>query len=331
MKKIKKVSIWVVGIFALTVILLLSYVKVALPSIGEAPEMRIERTPQRIERGEYLANHVAVCMDCHSQRDWSKFSGPPIPGTLGMGGELFNQKFGFPGSYHAANITPAGIGDYTDGELFRAITTGVTNDGRALFPVMPYYYFGQMDTEDIKSIIAYIRTLKPIKNEVPASESDFPMNFIINTIPQKANLTKMPDKSDIVSYGKYMTTAAACMECHTKVDDKGKLISGMEFGGGREFPLPNGTKVRSANISSDKNTGIGDWTAETFLEIFHNRSDSAILSSTLNPKQFNTIMPWTMYGKMHDDDLKAIYAYLKTVKPVNNQVELYVPEKNNNK
>src|SRR5690606_41947964 len=85
---------------------------------------------------------------CHSPRDWSRFSGPITPGTLGMGGDRFDQTVGMPGVFYARNITPAGIGRYTDGELFRVITSGVTKEGHAIFPLMPYPYYGKMDPED---------------------------------------------------------------------------------------------------------------------------------------------------------------------------------------
>jgi mono/diheme cytochrome c family protein len=290
-----------------------------LPDVGAAPDLKVELTPERIQRGEYLANHVTICIDCHSHRDWTRFSGPPTEGTLGMGGDLFDQKFGFPRAYYARNITPEGISRYTDGELFRVITTGVDKEGKAMFPVMPYHNYGQIDEEDIKSIIAYIRTLKPIKNEVPKSSSDFPMNFIINTIPHKATLTKMPLQTDVVNYGKYLVTAAACIDCHTKFE-KGSPVAGTEFGGGREFPFPDGSMVRSGNITPDKETGIGKWDIDAFVDMFRVRSDSATLTTKLKPGDFNSIMPWTMYGRMHEEDLKAIYAYLRTVPPINNKV-----------
>ncbi len=302
----------------------LIYLKFVLPDVGPAPQLKVELTPERIARGEYLANHVAVCIDCHSSRDWTRFSGPPTEGTLGKGGDLFDQKFGFPGSYYAKNITPAGIGRYTDGDLFRVITTGVNKEGEAMFPVMPFHYYGQMDEEDINSIIAYVRTLKPIQNIVPKSTSDFPMNFILNTIPHKAHLTKRPEKSDVVNYGKYLTSAASCIDCHTKVD-KGTLIAGTEYGGGREFPFPDGSVVRSGNISPDKETGIGMWKLETFISLFHAHADSTTLHTILKPGDFNSIMPWTMYGKMTNEDLAAIFEYLKTVVPVQNSVIKFSP------
>jgi mono/diheme cytochrome c family protein len=320
----KKIFFGLLVLVVLIAVAGLSYVKFALPDVGAAPELKVELTPQRIARGEYLANHVAVCIDCHSTRDWTRFSGPPTEGTFGMGGDVFDQKFGFPGRYYAKNITPEGIGHYTDGELFRAITTGVNKEGRALFPVMPSHYYGQMDEEDIKSIIAYLRTLKPIKNQIPESVSDFPMNFLINTIPHQASFTKLPEKTDVVNYGKYLTNAASCVDCHTQFE-KGSLVAGTEFGGGREFPFPDGSIVRSSNISPDEETGIGRWTEELFINSFRSRSDSATLHTKLNPGDFNSLMPWTMYGKMHDEDLKAIFAYLKSVKPITNPVVKYSP------
>ena len=324
MKNLKKNLLRVIVVIVIVVGASMSYLKFALPNIGDAPDLKVEMTPERIARGEYLANHVAVCMDCHSSRDWSRFSGPPVEGTLGMGGDLFDQKFGFPGAYYAKNITPEGIGHYTDGELFRTITTGVNKEGKALFPVMPSHYYGQMDEEDIKCVIAYLRTLKPIKNQVPESVSDFPMNFIINTIPHKASFTKRPEKTDVINYGKYLTNAASCVDCHTKFE-KGSLIAGTEFGGGREFPFPDGSIVRSSNISPDEETGIGGWDDEVFVSLFRAHSDSVTLNTKLNPGDFNSIMPWTMYGKMTEEDLKAIFAYLKTEKPVKNQVVKYTP------
>ena len=321
---VKKIVFWTLMLLVLFVAGGMMYIKFALPNVGPAPEMSVEATPQRIERGKYLANHVTVCIDCHSKRDWSRFSGPPIEGTFGMGGDSFDQKYGFPGSYYAKNITPAGISGYTDGELFRVITTGVNKDGKAMFPVMPFHYYGQLDEEDIKSIIAYIRTLPPIKNEVPESVSDFPMNFIINTIPHKASPIKIPPATDKVAYGRYMATAAGCKECHTKFE-KGALVEGADFGGGREFPLPDGSVLRSSNISPDAETGIGAWNENMFLSLFKSRSDSATLTRKLNPGDFNSFMPWTMYGKMKEEDLSAIFAYLMSLKPQSNKVEKFTP------
>ena len=113
------------------VIGLLSYVKVALPNVGPPPELTIEATPETIERGKYLANNVAACVACHSERDWSQFAAPTVAGTEGAGGELFDIGIG---QYHSRNITPARLGDWTDGEIFRAITCGVDKKWGSTFP-----------------------------------------------------------------------------------------------------------------------------------------------------------------------------------------------------
>ena len=324
-KKFKKIfgrSLIIILVFLAAA---LAYVIFALPNVGAAPSISIQKTPERIERGKYLANHVTACMDCHSTRDWSRFSGPMLPGTEGKGGELFDPKFGFPGTFYSANITPAGIAGYTDGELFRVITTGVNRKGDALFPIMPYHNYGRMDAEDINSIIAYIRSLSPIQNKVPVSKADFPMNILIHTIPTKAALTKMPSPTEKVKYGGYLVNAAGCMDCHTQFE-KGEFVAGTEFGGGRAFLFPDGSIVRSANITPDEK-GIGLWSEDFFVSTFRSRSDSLTLSVKLKPGEFNTLMPWSMYGKMKEEDLRAIYAYLKTVKPIADSVEIFTPGK----
>lgn len=324
MKKALRYLLYFVLFLIVAIGALLTFLKTALPNVGDAAELKLEYTPERVVRGEYLANSVTVCMDCHSTRDWTKFSAPLVEGTLGKGGEKFDQSVGMPGVYYSKNITPAGISRYSDGELFRVITTGVTKEGKAMFPLMPYTYYGRMDQEDIYSIIAYLRSLKPVSNEVPESVSDFPVNFIINTMPQKADHQKRPDKSDVLAYGAYMTNASGCMECHTR-DDKGQIIKEFAFAGGREFKFPDGTTVRSSNISPDKNTGIGSWSEETFIQRFKIYSDSAYSNPSVNAGEFNTMMPWTMYSRMERGDLAAIYAYLKTVKPMENSVVKFSP------
>jgi len=239
-----------------------------------------------------------------------------------MGGERFDQKVGMPGAYFSKNITPEGISRYTDGEWFRLITTGVSKEGKAYFPLMPFTYYGRMDPEDIHSIIAYVRSLVPIKNDVPDHEPDFPMNFILNTLPEKATPQHRPDTTDGLAYGAYMINASACRECHTQVD-KGQIITTQAFSGGREFQMPDGSIVRSSNITPDVETGIGKLTEETFLQRFKMYADSAYRPITVRAGEFNTIMPWTMYAGMNKRDLSAIYAYLKSVKPIANPVIKY--------
>lgn len=318
MKKALRITLYIFAGVIILIAGLLTFLKVALPNVGPAPEIKINSNLEIIGRGQYLANSVAVCMDCHSTRDWSYFAGPADPTTWGKGGEIFDQKFGFPGAFYSKNITPSGIGSWTDGEVYRAITSGVSKDGSALFPVMPHPNYGKMATEDVYAIIAYLRTLKPINNRVPESKPDFPMNFIINTIPAPAAPQAIPAKTDKVEYGKYLLNAAACGECHIK-QDKGQKIAGMEFAGGFEFPFATGV-VRSSNISSDKETGIGDWSEEAFVNRFKSYADTSYKPHQIEEGGFNTTMPWLMYAHMTREDLSAIYAYLQTTVPVKNNV-----------
>ena len=321
MKKLLRYGLIAVLFLFLLIGGLLTYVSTALPNVGPAPEMHIELTPQRIARGEYLANHVMQCMECHAVRDFSLFAGPPIPGTGGAGGDVFGRDFGFPGEYVAKNITPYGVGDWTDGELYRAITTGVSKDGKALFPIMPYPRFGTSDPEDIKSVIAYIRTLEPIEKDVEPSVSDFPMNFIINTMPDKFEPTALPNPEDRLAYGAYITNASLCGDCHTKTE-KGEVV-GEPYAGGFEFKLPGNTIIRSANITPDEETGIGLWTREEFIERFKHYDHPENREMKVKPGSFQTIMPWMTYSGMTEQDLGAIYDYLRTVKPVKNTVKTF--------
>jgi mono/diheme cytochrome c family protein len=319
MKKVWKIILIVIVVIVVALTGMIGYIKTALPDIAAAENLKIDYTQARIERGKYLANSVTMCIDCHSQRDFTTFGGPVVPGTEGKGGELFGKDLGFPGDFYAPNITPAGIGDWTDGELFRSLTTGVSKDGHALFPLMPYPNLGQLDKEDIYSIIAYIRTLKPIENPVPKSAPIFPVSILINTMPKEANFTSIPPKEELVPYGEYIFTASSCNDCHTPME-KGERMANKFAAGGFEFNLPDGTVVRSSNLTPDKETGIGNWTEQQFIARFKLYSDSTYVPHKVGPGDFKTVMPWTSYTGMEDYDLKAIYAYLQTLPAVKNQV-----------
>jgi hypothetical protein len=311
-----------VGFFTVLVILVICagmYLKYFLPNI-KVKNLKVEFSKERIERGRYLANHVLVCIDCHSERDWSKYSGPIVPGTEGMGGEIFDQKMGFPGKYIAANITPYSLASWSDGEIYRAITSGVGKRNNTIFPVMPFEGYGTLDDEDIYSVIAYLHTIPSIKNDIPASESDFPVNFLINTLAKVGRPSKKPPIQNSLTYGKYITTAAGCIECHTPVTEKGDLIMEKAFAGGREFPIEGGGTSVSMNITFDKKTGIGEWDKDMFIIMFKKYDLTTYIPRKVEKGDFNTPMPWTMYAKMDTADLDAIYYYLKSLPPIKNKV-----------
>lgn len=323
MKKAGKIILYILGAAIIIVAILLSYVKFALPNVGDAPVVKVELTPEKVERGKYLANHVTVCMNCHSMRDWTKLCGPIVPGTTGAGGDRFDEEAGLPGVLYSANITPYNLGSWTDGEIFRAITTGVKKDGSAIFPIMPYKRYRNMDKEDIYAIIAYLRTLPPLKTTTPPGSLNFPLNFIVNTIPEKAALTNIPPPNT-PAYNGYIINAAACFNCHSN-EKEGKLV-GEPFAGNHEFKLPQGS-VFSANITPDKETGIGNWTKEAFVARFKAYSDSGHIYPQVVGKSLQTVMPWESYSEMKTSDLEAIYDYLQALPPVKNQVTKFVAAK----
>lgn len=323
----KKVFKWlgiIIGVVLLLIFTGIGYIKMALPNVGDAPDLKVEISPERVERGKYLANCVTVCMDCHSTRDWSQFAGPLVAGTEGIGGERFDRTMGFPGIFYSKNITPTGIGSWTDGEVYRAITAGVDKNNEPLFPVMPYHYYGKMADEDIYSIIAYVRSLPAKESSIPAREMDFPIDLIMRTMPLKGTPSILPEPSDTKAYGQYLVNASGCRECHSKVDDKGQVLPGFEFGGGRAFEMPGGT-LTTPNITSHA-TGLGYWSQQQFVAKFKAYQDSTYQSPKIDfMKEYNSIMPWMMYSNMKESDLAAIYEYLKTLKPIDNETTNWKP------
>ena len=279
-----------------------------------------------IARGDYLANHVAGCMDCHSKRDFSKYSGPAVPGTEGQGGEAFSHDLlnAIPGVVYASNITPdpeTGIGSWSDDDILKALTQGINKKGDTLFPIMPYANFNHLAKSDLLGIIAYIRTLKPIKNKVPERHLMIPVSLAYPgpALQKSVDSNMAPPESDPVKYGAYLVNAADCGTCHTPFVKGAPDFSRM-FSGGNKFTLPT-FKVTSSNISPDTTTGIGSWTAERFINKFSIARDEK--GYNYNPGKENTIMPVRFYSGITDNDLAAIYRYLRTAPPIKNKVEKY--------
>jgi mono/diheme cytochrome c family protein len=295
-----------------------AYLFLALPRAAPPSTLKVTSTPEKLERGKYLAHHVVGCTNCHGERDWTKYSAPMMPDREGHGGMEF--ALGDVGTLRAPNITPAALGDWTDGELLRAMTDGVSKDGRPLFPLMPWPAYQSMAREDAEAIIAYVRALPPVAREVPRSALNFPLNLIVRTIPRPAPPLpeRRPDPSDRLAYGKYLATIADCSACHTKMD-QGQPLPGMTFAGGNEFKLRNGDTQYSANITPDAETGIGNWTESQFVERFKTIGEAPESELALNGRR-NTEMPWRDYGGMTREDLAAIYTYLRTVPAVRNVV-----------
>lgn len=316
MRILLKILLGIIILIAVSVSLV-----IYLPASVDTPDIKIEKTPQRLKRGEYLVNHVAACLDCHSKRDRSFTTLMIDENSIGANGEMFSAEMGFPGDYYPSNLTLANLKSWTDGELYNVLTTGVNKYGRVLFPVMPYKHYTKMSKEDIYSIIAYIRTLDPIETNDPESEPKFIMKIISKlAFKEVPSHKEIPPKSDKAAYGEYLVNAASCYDCHTPME-KGRYIEELAFSGGLEFKKSNGNSIYSSNITPDKETGIGTWDEEYFLNQFTQWRDDKMKFRKKKPGTENSEMAWSLYAGMTDEDIRAIYAYLSKLKPIKNKVE----------
>jgi mono/diheme cytochrome c family protein len=317
----------VVGILVLSVAALaaigVSWLALRKPAQQAAIAERIEPTTERLARGEYLVHHVTDCLGCHSEHTL-EFGLPIKPGTEGKGGFVFDRNLGFPGVVAAQNITSdkeTGLGSWTDGEILRAIREGVDRHGNALFPMMPYQGYRHLSDDDAKAIVAYLRTLAPVKNETPAKKIDFPVNLFVKFAPQPVTTpVTAPDRSDRVAYGKYLTTISGCYECHTPHDEKNQLITDKAFSGGWVMKGPWGRNI-TANITPHPSTWMGQTSREAFIGRF--KAFATVAEAKPVPPGRNTIMPWLAFAGMTEDDLGAIYDYLRTVPAIENQVDSF--------
>ena len=301
------------------------YLYLRKPAWKPALSIRVPMTPERVARGKYLFTVAADCDGCHSQRDFGRVGGPVVESGRGRGNVLSSFVQGLPGTVVAPNITPdceTGVGTWTDGEKIRAIREGVDKDGNALFPMMPYQNFRNMSDEDVQSLVAYMNTLVPVHNLLPKTQLDFPVSVLIKSAPQPVGSVPPPDVSTKVKRGKYLVTLAGCGDCHTPTQ-KGQPVAGMEFAGGEVFATRMGT-VYTANITPDPQTGIGKWSEDNFLKKFYDYQEYAAGAAPklAGPESF-TLMPWLSFCKMPSEDLRAIYQYLRTVKPVYHAVETH--------
>ncbi len=302
----------------------LAYMHFKKPAMAPPRDIKVSMAPERIARGRYLFDVVCDCNGCHSQRDYSRFAGPVVPSGKGQG-FVFPDELGLPGRLVARNITPdpkTGIGKWTDGEKIRAIREGVDREGRALFPMMPYQAFAHMSDQDVESLVAYLNTLAPVRNPLPDTNIKFPVSFFIKSAPKPVGSVPPPDFSTPAARGRYLVTIADCGGCHTQ-RIKGEPVPGMTLAGGEDFKLSPELEVVSANITPDMDTGIGKWSEEFFLGKFAKYKEYVEKGSPVTGPAGFTLMPWLGLSQAEPDDLKAIYAYLRTVPPVVNKVETH--------
>ncbi len=294
------------------------------PHAGPVAPFEASGTQSQIAHGEYLFHHVMVCAGCHSTRDFTVHGHPRSALGAGSGPDAFDRALGIPGVIYAPNITPAGVGDWTDAELRHALVSGVTPDRRALFPIMPWPNFAKAAESDLDAVISYTRTLAPLDADVPERTLDLPLNVIVNFFPEAASPPDSPPSDDDpVARGRYLATLASCADCHTPREG-GAPVEGMAYAGGSAFRRAGYGTLFSANLTPDPETGLGSWTEDDFLARFaagEGHDNEKIALGTPNP-----VMPWDEYAGMKEQDLRAIWAFLETLPPIQNDVPDFEPD-----
>jgi hypothetical protein len=275
----------------------------AMPSHAIRPlrSVSYERTDSRRERGRYLTEGVLQCFICHSERDWSKPGAPPVEARKGAGWVQEGTS-----RLVAANLTPdpeTGAGSWTDDMLGRAIREGVGHDGRVLHPQMWYRSFRNLSDEDLASVVVYLRSLPPVRNPLPKTQLARPApppEPLAGPVPAR-------DLSDPLQRGRYLAQIADCMGCHTAWE--APQMPGM-FGGGNRVTHSDEV-VFSANITPAP-SGISYYDATIFREVMR--------TGALRARKLSSIMPWVAFRNMTDEDLDALYAYLRSRRPVRHEV-----------
>jgi mono/diheme cytochrome c family protein len=275
-----------------------------------------------IARGKYLVTGPAHCIECHTPDSAYPLVEQGQFVNL-SGGKTFNLPIGI---IHTPNLTSdkeTGLGNWPDSVIARSLRHGVGYDGKALFAFMP---FQNMSDEDLTAVISYIRTLPPVKNKVPRKKLN-PMGFVataffIKPMGPEGTPAQTVKPDTTAAYGSYLANYVAnCKGCHTNRDLKTGAFTGKFFAGGFHLESvtdPDHFECVSPNITPDAKTGIMvKWSQADFLKRF--RLGKVIPHSA---------MPWGPYKNMSDDELKALYNYLQTITPVeNNPGPSLVPKK----
>lgn len=257
----------------------------------------------RVERGRYLVEAVTICFECHSERDYTKPGWPIPPGRKGSGRVLW-------GALVAPNISPdktTGIGSWTDAEVLRAIKDGIGRDGRTLNPEMPSRYFSRLTGEDFLAIVTYVRSIPAVHHELPKCAPYVPGPNAPTVAMDSISLRQAAEQ---VRKGEALVRLAGCETCHTPANDKG-YIHGMDFAGGPIFQHDNEVAA-SANLTPEA-SGLGYYSQDKFNRVMR--------TGRVGARTLNSAMPWWFYRNMTDEDLGAVFAYLKAIPPVRHRVD----------
>jgi mono/diheme cytochrome c family protein len=283
--------------------------------IRPTTQEKVEASPERIARGNYLVNSVMACGVCHTPRVQGTWLGGERADAYLAGGTMFDDpEQGFKVSI--PNITPdpeTGIGAWTDDQIMRAIRDGIhRDDDRLINPPMPFYMYNILSDEDVRAVVAYLRTVPPVKNQV-TRVVELPFMFkvalkmgAVHHKPVKD--VKSPPTTDPKAYGHYLARLGLCTDCHsfTKMgpDEEDNLLAGSTV------PLAERDygKVWARNLTPDPETGLGKYSAEQIKQAL--RSGKRLDGKPMAPPM-SLLIPhlstWT------DEDLDAMIIFLKSV------------------
>ena len=304
----KKILLTILVLIIIAVAAVPVYFYTRYPRMRAPQEMNAPSDAATLARGKYLVEAMTGCVVCHSPLDTTK-PGEFVLSGKEYSGRVFHEEEGFPGTIVAGNISPdpeTGIGAWTDGEIVRAIREGVSRDGRPLFPLMNYPSYRDLSDEDVLSIVAYLRTQKPIRNDPGETDLNFPVGMMIRTVPQPLDGPPRGLPAAGIERGRAMLKMMLCGDCHTPRDDRGGPLPGKELAGGNPFRGPWGV-VYSANITSHPSAGTGAFSDDDLRRIFRegrNRAGRELW-----------VMPWSITRNLTDADLDALIAALREVPP----------------
>lgn len=266
-----------------------------------------------LKRGQYIFALAGGCA-CHT-----------VPkGTFNAGGRAFPIPFG---KVYSTNITQdkeTGLGSWTDQQIHDAIVKGIRRDGSNIIPVMPYQAYSGMTEEDLKALIAYLKTLKPVKKATPELESRAPLTrslgipAYLKIFGRFSNPPAQAPKSGM-ERGRYLVEhVSLCGDCHTPRNFIGVPNRSLYLAGAGAKSGPLGVDI--PNITPDKETGIGDWKREDIAELLltETKPDLDNVQGLMSE-----VIQGTPHGfkDMKREDALAIADYLKSIPPIKNKIK----------
>jgi mono/diheme cytochrome c family protein len=313
MNKALKYLLYLIGAVVVFALLFVVFIQVkGIPNYeAKDPGGKVEATPVRIAQGKKIV--TMVCGSCHMNNETHQLTGHFMDDAPKEFGEIWSKNI--------TNHPTKGIGSWTDGQLKYLFRTGVGRDGRFYPPYMPK--FVHMSDEDMNSVIAFLRSDDPwvaaadVDNQPVKTSLLTKMlcNLVFKPVAYPAGPVNAPDIKDKVAYGKYVVMGKVeCFSCHS-ADFKTNNIEFPEkskgyMGGGNGLLTHEQKKIHSANLTMDKETGIGNWTEEEFIKaVKYGQSPHGPLKYPMMPLSL-----------LEDEEVSAVYAYLKSIPVINNKV-----------